>query len=62
MDKTIILEQLKSWFDLEPLQSRVLVVGLGSTGVSAARYLLDLGFKFAVTDSRNKPPLLDEFI
>lgn len=62
MDTTTILDKLKRAFGLEPEHAKVLVVGLGSTGTSAARYLHGLGFKFAVTDSRNKPPLLDEFV
>lgn len=34
----------------------VLVVGLGATGLSAARYLARKGVPFAVTDSRDRPP------
>ena len=37
------------------------MVGLGDTGFSVARYLHYLGFKFAIIDSREKPPLIDEF-
>lgn len=40
--------------------SRVLVVGLGKTGLSCARYLAGLGLRVAVTDSRTTPPGLDE--
>lgn len=36
------------------------IVGLGQTGVSAAHYLARLGFHFAVTDTRDNPPGLDE--
>ncbi|MFZ4699540.1 MAG: UDP-N-acetylmuramoyl-L-alanine--D-glutamate ligase [Candidatus Methylumidiphilus sp.] len=36
--------------------SRVLVVGLGSTGMSVARFLSNQGIKLAVVDSREKPP------
>ena len=39
---------------------RVLVVGLGKTGLSCARYLSDHGIEVAVTDSREHPPALDE--
>ena len=39
---------------------RVLVVGLGKTGLSCARYLNEQGIKVAVTDSRDHPPALDE--
>ena len=38
------------------------VVGLGSSGYSAARYLLHRGMVVAVTDSRQHPPHLNEFI
>lgn len=39
---------------------RVLIVGLGKTGLSCARYLSDHGIEVAVTDSREHPPALDE--
>ena len=35
---------------------RVLVVGLGKTGFSCARYLSERGIEVAVTDSREHPP------
>lgn len=39
---------------------RVLIVGLGSTGLSAARFLAARGAALAVTDSRPEPPALAE--
>ena len=39
---------------------RVLVVGLGKTGFSCARYLSEHGIEVAVTDSRENPPALNE--
>ncbi len=36
--------------------ARAVVVGLGKSGLSAARYLLARGFEVAVTDSRERPP------
>ncbi len=39
---------------------RALVVGLGKTGLSCARYLTRQGVTVAVTDSRAHPPCLDE--
>ena len=39
---------------------RVLVVGLGQTGYSCARYLSKQGIEVAVTDSREHPPALDD--
>ena len=47
---------------LDPKNAKLLVVGLGYTGISVAHYLQKLGFKFAITDSRDKPPLLDNFL
>ncbi len=40
--------------------SRVIVVGLGATGLSAARFLAGLGIQLAVADTREKPPGLVE--
>ena len=40
--------------------SRVLVVGLGATGLSVARFLSDKGIQLAVVDTRIKPPGLTE--
>lgn len=39
---------------------RVLVVGLGKTGLSCACYLSGKGIEVAITDSREHPPALDE--
>lgn len=39
-----------------------LIVGLGVSGNSCARYFQRKGIKFAVTDSRAEPPLLDQFV
>jgi UDP-N-acetylmuramoylalanine--D-glutamate ligase len=41
-------------------QLRTLVVGLGVTGLSVARYLLAQGVRVAITDSRENPPGLDQ--
>jgi len=40
-------------------QSKTLIVGLGKTGLSCARYLRARGVMAAVTDSRPQPPGLD---
>jgi UDP-N-acetylmuramoylalanine--D-glutamate ligase len=40
--------------------SRVLIVGLGKTGYSIARFLGTQGIQFAVADSRERPPHLAE--
>jgi len=62
METATVLDLLKKHFALDPQNAKVLVVGLGSTGISVARYLQDKGFKFAIIDSRVKPPLIDEFL
>lgn len=50
--------------DIENMDSlshkRVLVVGLGKTGLSCAHYLSEQGVEVAITDSRDHPPALDE--
>ncbi|MGR9013277.1 MAG: UDP-N-acetylmuramoyl-L-alanine--D-glutamate ligase [Gammaproteobacteria bacterium] len=61
MDSAAITALLKKNFELDPQTSKVLVVGLGNTGISVAHYLQSLDFKFAIIDSRAKPPMMDEF-
>ncbi|MFQ5935636.1 MAG: UDP-N-acetylmuramoyl-L-alanine--D-glutamate ligase [Acidiferrobacterales bacterium] len=39
---------------------RALVIGLGLTGLSCARYLVRCGYRVVVVDSREKPPMLGE--
>ncbi len=41
------------------LQGKVLVVGLGKTGLSCARHLVAQGSEVAVVDSRDQPPALE---
>lgn len=52
-----------SGIDINEMESlshkRVLIVGLGTTGLSCARYLSGKGVEVAITDSRNHPPALD---
>ena len=38
-----------------------IVIGLGKTGLSCARFLAKTGERFAVVDTRNEPPLLSQF-
>ena len=42
-----------------PAQPKTLVLGLGKTGLSCARYLRAQGVPVAVTDTRPKPPGLE---
>lgn len=62
MNVARVLENLKHYFDLDPAGSKVLVVGLGVTGLSVAYFFQNLGIRFAITDSREKPPLMAEFL
>jgi UDP-N-acetylmuramoylalanine--D-glutamate ligase len=55
-DKQLLAECL----GIDSSTARVVIVGLGQTGLSAARFLRQCGIKFAVVDSRDKPPLLAE--
>src|SRR5690606_33933856 len=41
-------------------KARTLIVGLGATGLTAARYLTSLGERVVVIDSRAEPPGLEE--
>lgn len=43
-----------------PGESRVLVVGLGLTGLSVVRFLVSRDIQVAIVDSRDNPPCLDE--
>ncbi|MDD5319278.1 MAG: UDP-N-acetylmuramoyl-L-alanine--D-glutamate ligase [Methylococcales bacterium] len=62
MDMAAVTDLLKKNFALDLENSKVLVVGLGNTGISVARYLQKLGFNFAITDSRDKPPMIEVFL
>lgn len=62
MNIAAISNALLKHFDLDAQSSKVLVVGLGVTGISVANFLDKLGFKFAITDSRDKPPGADELL
>ncbi len=53
------LSHLKTRFKLDPADARLLIVGLGATGYSAAQFLQQTPIKFAVIDSRRNPPQID---
>ncbi len=55
-----LLQQLQQKLALTQDNAKLLVVGLGSTGLSIARFLKNLGFQFAIVDSRDKPPQVNE--
>lgn len=44
-----------------PHKNLQLIIGLGATGYSCARFFAQQGLPFAVNDSRAKPPLLEKF-
>ncbi|MDT8406264.1 MAG: UDP-N-acetylmuramoyl-L-alanine--D-glutamate ligase [Methylococcales bacterium] len=52
------LTLLREHFQLDPETSRVVIVGAGLTGFSVARWLKVQGIRFAVVDSRDRPPAL----
>jgi len=45
-----------------PAGHKALIVGLGATGLSAARFLHKRGVAFAVTDDRESPPAYDDLM
>jgi len=59
MDTSALLSNLETHFKLHPASARLLIVGLGATGYSAAQFLQKTPIKFAVIDSRKTPPLID---
>ncbi|PPD33451.1 MAG: UDP-N-acetylmuramoyl-L-alanine--D-glutamate ligase [Methylomonas sp.] len=59
MISNAFLANLKSLFQLDPADARLLIVGLGATGYSAAQFLAETPIKFAVIDSRSNPPQID---
>jgi UDP-N-acetylmuramoylalanine--D-glutamate ligase len=61
MNKSAISEALNQQLSLNR-QSKVVIVGLGKTGFSVAKFLHKQGIQFAVVDSRDKPPLNDALL
>lgn len=59
MNADLLLDNLRTHFRLDPANARMLIVGLGATGYSAAQFLQNTPIKFAVVDSRKNPPLID---
>ncbi len=62
MNHDLILHALEQCFALNRGNSKVLVVGLGKTGLSVAYYLRQLGLQFAIVDSRDKPSFNDDLL
>lgn len=61
MKREAIAESLDRKLSLNQ-DSKVLVVGLGETGFSVAKFLQQQMIKFAVVDSRDKPPFKHVFL
>lgn len=61
MNTAAVSEALNKQLSLKQ-QSKVVIVGLGKTGFSVAKFLHKLDIKFAVIDSRDKPPLNDALL
>jgi len=62
MKKDDILTALNMQFSLNKESSKIVVVGMGITGLSVAYFLRSLGLQFAIVDSRKKPPINDELL
>jgi UDP-N-acetylmuramoylalanine--D-glutamate ligase len=60
METKSLLTALEKHFSLQRTTSKIVVVGLGATGFSVARFLHRLAFSFAVVDSRDKPALVEQ--
>lgn len=55
LDNPTIKRNLKKCLGLDAKTSKIVVVGLGATGISVIRYLKSLEFDFSVVDSREQP-------
>ena len=62
MDSASIRQSLKENLGIDFDDSRILVIGLGKTGFSIACFLNQHGYKFAIADSRDKPPLMEALL
>jgi UDP-N-acetylmuramoylalanine--D-glutamate ligase len=62
MDSLAIRHALQQNLEIAIDTSRILVVGLGKTGYSIARFLNQYDYKFAIADSRDKPPLMEDLL
>lgn len=56
LEHKTIKDRLKASLGLDASTSKIVVVGLGVTGISVARYLMALGFEFVIADSREQSP------
>ena len=43
------------------VQGKSIIVGLGKTGLSVAKYMVANGLDFKILDTRSQPPMLDYF-
>lgn len=54
LDQKTIKDRLQAKLGIDSASSKIIVVGLGVTGISVARYLAKLGFEFVIADSREQ--------
>ncbi len=57
MSMSIAIQEIRGAVEMIQLQSSAVVVGLGSTGLSCVRFLVDNGYSVSVVDSRAQPPM-----
>ena len=43
------------------VQGKSIIVGLGKTGLSVAKYMVANGLDFKILDTRSQPPILNYF-
>ena len=58
---TVANTALKHAMTVRQIQHETIIIGLGKTGLSCARFLAGRGEQFTVVDSRTSPPELDRF-
>ncbi|MDQ7090807.1 MAG: UDP-N-acetylmuramoyl-L-alanine--D-glutamate ligase [Methylococcales bacterium] len=56
----LVLDQLHDFFGLQTKHSKLIIVGLGATGLSVARFLSHYSFEFKLIDSRRNPPMAEQ--
>lgn len=62
LTESSIRERLRTNLGLDATASKIVVVGLGITGISVANYLHGLGYEFSIVDSREQPSGLQELL
>ncbi|MBT3507134.1 MAG: UDP-N-acetylmuramoyl-L-alanine--D-glutamate ligase, partial [Methylococcales bacterium] len=60
MNPETVKQRVFKQMDLESSLAVILIVGLGVTGISVARFLKNIGVDFSLIDSRKQPPNLSQ--